>query len=64
MRDMLERFNPNGPQKYIITADRGYEFYDLIFQYELKKLSYAFRVKAPSSGKCILASYFNDLTDD
>ncbi len=37
MRDMLEHFNPDDPQKYIITADRGYESYDLIFQCELKK---------------------------
>lgn len=50
---MLDHSNPDNPQKYIITADRGYESYDLLFQCELKKLGYVFRVKAPSSGKCI-----------
>jgi hypothetical protein len=28
---MLDHFHPDEPEKYIITADRGYESYDLIF---------------------------------
>lgn len=64
MRSMLEQFNPDTPDRYIITADRGYESYDLIFQCELKNLGYVFRVKAPSSGKCILTSYRDQLPDD
>ena len=31
---------PDEPSKYIITADRGYESYDLLFHCELKHLSY------------------------
>lgn len=64
MHEMLDHFNPDNPQKYIITADRGYESYDLIFQCELKKLGYVFRVKAPSSGKCILTSFRDELPDN
>ena len=54
MRAMLDHFHPDTPEKYIITADRGYESYDLLFQCELKKLHYVFRVKAPSSSRSIL----------
>ena len=36
MRSMLSHFSPDEPEKYIITVDRGYESYDLIFQCELK----------------------------
>ena len=64
MRSMLDHFKPDEPQKYIITADRGYESYDLIFQCELKKLNYVFRVKAPSSSKSMLSSYISELPDD
>ena len=56
MRSMLSHFCPDEPEKYIITVDRGYESYDLIFQCELKKLNYVFRLKAPSSGRSILSS--------
>lgn len=48
----------------IITADRGYEAYDLIFMYEIKKLNFAFRVKSPSSSRSILSSFPSDLPDD
>lgn len=48
---MLDHFSPDNPQKYIVTADRGYESYDLLFHCELKNLNYVFRVKAPSSSK-------------
>ena len=61
---MLDHFNPDKPEDYIITADRGYESYDLIFHCELKHLSYVFRVKAPSSSKSLLSSYVDDLPDD
>ena len=55
---------PDEPSKYIITADRGYESYDLLFHCELKHLSYVFRVKAPSSPKSILSYYKNELPDE
>ena len=37
---MLDHFQPDEPSKYIITADRVYESYDLLFHCELKHLSY------------------------
>lgn len=61
LHTMLDHFSPDQPEKYIITADRGYESYDLIFHCEAKKFFYVFRVKAPESDKCILASFKNDL---
>lgn len=64
MRTMLEHFQPDDPQNYIITADRGYESYDNIFHCEAKGLYYVFRVKAPSSATSILSSYISDLPDD
>ena len=64
MRSMLDHFHPDDPQKYIITTDRGYESYDLIFQCELKKLNYVFRVKSPSSSRSMLSSYVSELPDD
>lgn len=36
---MLDHFSPDNPQKYIVTADRGYESYDLLFHCELKNLN-------------------------
>ena len=57
-------FQPENPQNYIVTADRGYESYDLIFHCEFKKLSYVFRVKAPTSSKSLLSSFICDLPDD
>ena len=57
LHSMLMHFNPDAPQKYIITADRGYESYDLIFHCELKKLNYVFRVKAPSLPTSMLSSF-------
>ena len=64
MRSMLEHFNPDNPEKYIITTDRGYESYDNIFLCELKKLNYVFRVKAPSSSRSVLSSYISELPDE
>ena len=61
---MLDHFTPDDPQKYIITADRGYESYDLLFHCELKNLGYVFRVKSPSSPKSILSYYASELPDD
>lgn len=61
---MLDHFQPDNPQKYIVTADRGYESYDLIFHCELKQLSYVFRVKSPSSSRSLLSSFVDDLPDD
>ncbi len=64
LHSMLDNFDPEHPESYIITADRGYESYDLIFHCVLKNLSYVFRVKAPSSPKSILSSYLEELPDD
>lgn len=61
---MLDHFKPDEPQKYIVTADRGYESYDLIFHCEQKHLNYVFRVKAPSSANSMLSSYISELPDD
>ena len=61
---MLDHFHPDDPEKYIITADKGYESYDLLFYCELKHLSYVFRVKAPSSPKSLLSYLKNELPDD
>lgn len=64
LRSMLEHFEPDDPANYIITADCGYESYDLIFQCEIKNLYYAFRAKAPSSPKSMLSSFVSELPDD
>lgn len=64
LHSMLDHFDPNDPENYIITADRGYESYDLLFHCELKKLSYVFRVKDPSSPKSLLSSFKDELPDD
>ena len=61
---MLDHFQPDDPEKYIITADRGYESYNLLFHCELKHLNYVFRMKAPSSSKSLLSSYISELPDD
>ena len=61
---MLDHFRPDDPEKYIVTADRGYESYDLLFHCELKHLDYVFRVKAPSSSRSLLSSYIAELPDD
>lgn len=58
---MLDHFQLDDPQKYIVTADRGYESYDLIFHCELKHLNYVFRVKSPSSSKSMLSSFIDEL---
>ena len=64
LHDMLAHFDPDDPERYIITADRGYESYDLLFHCLLKKLSFVFRAKAPSSNTALLASFADDLPDD
>ena len=64
LHSMLDHFTPDDPQKYIITADHGYESYDLLFHCELKNLGYVFRVKSPSSPKSILSYYASELPDD
>ena len=64
LHSMLDNFEPDNPESYIITADRGYESYDLIFHCVLRNFSYVFRVKAPSSPKSILSSYCKELPDD
>ena len=63
LHTMLDHFFPDDPGKYIITADRGYESYDLIFHCELKQLRYVFRVKAPSSPTSMLSGYKEELPD-
>lgn len=64
LHSMLDHFTPDDPQKYIITADRGYESYDLLFHCEFKNLGYVFRVKSPSSPKSILSYYASEFPDD
>ena len=64
MRSMLDHFEPDDPSRYIITADRGYESYDLIFQCLLKNLYFVFRVKAPSSASSMLSTFKSELPDD
>ena len=64
LHSMLDNFEPDNPESYIITADRGYESCDLIFHCVLRNFSYVFRVKAPSSPKSILSSYCKELPDD
>ena len=64
LHTMLDHFKPDHPEEYIITADRGYESYDLIFHCECKSLFYVFRVKSPSSPKSLLSRYRNELPDD
>lgn len=63
LHDMLNTFNPDNPEKYIVTADRGYESYDLLFHCILKNLFYVFRVKAPSSSTSMLSTYSKELPD-
>ena len=64
LHTMLDRFDPDDPGKYIITADRGYESYDLVFHCECKKLFYVFRAKSPNSPRSLLSTFKNDLPDD
>lgn len=64
LHSMLDHFDPDDPESFIITADRGYESYDLIFHCLLKNLSFVFRMKAPSSSRSILSSYVDELPDD
>ena len=64
LHSMLDHFTPDDPQKYIITADRGYESYDLLFHCEFKNLGYVFRVKSQSSPKSILSYYASEFPDD
>ena len=64
LHEMLDHFDPENPEKYIITADRGYESYDLIFHCMLKNLRFVFRVKAPSSDKSMLSTYDKELPDE
>ena len=37
LHTMLDHFKPERPDSYIITADRGYESYDMIFHLKLRK---------------------------
>lgn len=64
LRTMLDKFEPDHPENHIITADRGYECYNLLFQCECKKLYYVFRVKAPDSSNSLLSTFKDDLPDD
>ena len=63
MHQMLDHFDPIDPENYIITADRGYESYDMIFHCELRGFPYVFRVKSPSSPKSILSTFIKELPD-
>ena len=63
MHTMLDHFKPDQPGDYIMTADRGYESYDLMLHCELRGFYYCFRVKSPSS-QSILSSFLDELPDD
>lgn len=60
---MLDHFHHELPSQYIITADRGYEAYDTIFHCLLRGFSFVFRMKSPSTCKCVLSSFSSDLPD-
>lgn len=64
MKDMLNRFSPDDPTQYIITADRGYGSYDLIFQCLLKNLNFVFREISPTSSRSLLSSFISDLPEE
>ena len=64
LHTMLDHFNPDRPDRFIITADRGYESYDLLFHCECKHLLYVFRVKSPSSTTSILSGLSKELPDE
>ena len=64
LHTMLDHFKPEQPDSYIITADRGYESYDLLFHLELRKFRYVLRVKAPDSSKSLLSSFTDELPED
>ena len=64
LHTMLDHFKPEHPDSYIITADRGYESYDLLFHLELRKFRYVLRVKAPDSSKSLLSSFTDELPED
>lgn len=64
LHQMLDHYKPDRPEDSIITADRGYESYDLLFHCELRHFSYVFRLKDPDSGKCILSSFKDELPND
>jgi len=64
LHSMLDHFSPDNPHSYIITADRGYESYDLLFHLILKNFRFVLRVKAPDSPTSILSSYIEDLPLD
>lgn len=63
LHTMLDHFLPEFPSQYIITADRGYESYDTIFHCLLRGVSFVFRMKSPSTCKCVLSSFASDLPD-
>jgi hypothetical protein len=63
LHSMLSHFSPDNPEQYIITADRGYECYDLMFHCFLKLLNFVFRAKAPSSPTSLLSAYASELPD-
>ena len=63
MHTMLDHFCPDKPEDYIITADRGYESYDMIFHCALRGFFYCLRAKSPSSSTSLLSSYKHELPD-
>lgn len=64
LHTMIDHFSPDDPESYIITADRGYESYDLLFHLIQRRFSFVLRVKGPDVSKSILSSYRNELPDD
>lgn len=64
LHTMIDHFKPDDPESYIITADRGYESYDLLFHLKLRGFSYVLRAKSPDSDKSLLSSFIKDLPLD
>ena len=64
IHSMIDHFMPEHPDTFIITADRGYESYDLIFHLELRKFCYVLRVKAPDTPTSILSTFVDELPMD
>lgn len=63
LHDMIEHLETNDPTHTIITADRGYESYNLIAQLREKNLRFVLRAKDFTSSRSILSSYVEEYPD-
>lgn len=66
LHDMIEHYETDDPSHTIITADRGYESYNLIAQLLQKNLRFVLRAKDFTSSRSILSSFVDDypVTDE